>query len=236
MADVCPMTHGTSTEDRIGCSDTDDDGWSDDGDTFVFDITQWADGDSDGYGDNPAPATDPDGCPDVWGNSTLDSLGCLDSDGDGWSEASDSYPNDKLLWSDDDEDGYADQSGTALSDDCPEVAGTSTEDRLGCIDTDGDGWSDEVDYYPADAGRHVKSNLPMIVLIAAIVAVTSTLLILRRGSRRTASHALRQPSIAPPPEPAAVQQAPPRPAGGLPPGWTEEQWEYYGQEWLDDDD
>jgi len=235
MADVCPMTHGTSTEDRLGCPDADDDGWSDDGDAFVFAITQWADGDSDGYGDNPAPATAPDGCPDVWGNSTLDSLGCLDSDGDGWSEASDSYPNDKLLWSDGDGDGYADQSGTDLSDDCPGVAGTSTEDRLGCIDTDGDGWSDEGDYYPADAERHVKSDLPMIVLIAAIVTVTATLLILRRRSRRTVPHALGQPSIAPPPEPAPVQQAPPRPAGGLPPGWTEEQWEYYGQEWLDDE-
>jgi len=235
MADACPVTHGTSTEDRLGCPDTDGDGWSDDGDAFMLDITQWADGDSDGYGDNPAPATAPDGCPDVWGNSTLDSLGCLDGDGDGWSEASDSHPNDKLLWSDDDGDGYAAQSGTALSDDCPEVAGTSTEDRLGCIDTDGDGWSDEADYYPADAERHVKSTLPMILLIAAIVAVTATLLILRRRSRRTTSHALGQPPIAPPPEPAPVQQALPRPAGGLPPGWTEEQWEYYGQEWLDDE-
>ncbi|SVB04989.1 uncharacterized protein METZ01_LOCUS157843, partial [marine metagenome] len=100
--DDCPMTHGISTEDRLGCPDTDDDGWSDDGDAFVFDITQWADGDSDGYGDNPAPASAPDDCPEVWGNSTLDSLGCLDSDGDGWSEAGDPYPNDKLLWSDDD--------------------------------------------------------------------------------------------------------------------------------------
>ena len=236
MADVCPVTHGTSTEDRLGCPDTDDDGWSDDGDAFVFDITQWADGDSDGYGDNPAPASAPDDCPGVWGNSTLDSLGCLDSDGDGWSEASDPYPNDKLLWSDDDGDGYADQPGTDLSDDCPGVAGASTEDRLGCIDTDGDGWSDEADYYPADAERHVKSILPMIILVAAIVAVTATLLILRWGSRRTASHALGQPSIAPPPAPAPVQQALPRPAGGLPPGWTEEQWEYYGQEWLDDDE
>ena len=236
MADVCPVTHGTSTEDRLGCPDTDDDGWSDDGDAFAFDITQWADGDSDGYGDNPAPASAPDGCPDVWGNSTLDSLGCLDGDGDGWSEASDPYPNDKLLWSDDDGDGYADQSGTDLSDDCPGVAGASIEDRLGCIDTDGDGWSDEADYYPADTERHVKSNLPMIVLIAAIIAGTATLLILRRRSRRTASHALGQPPSAPPPAPAAVQQAPPRPAGGLPPGWTEEQWEYYGQEWLDDNE
>ncbi|MCH2437432.1 MAG: hypothetical protein MK170_06920, partial [Candidatus Thalassarchaeum sp.] len=59
---------------------------------------------------------------------------------------------------------------------------------------------------------------------------------LRRRSRRTASHALGHPPSAPPPAPPAVQQAPPRPAGGLPPGWTEEQWEYYGQEWLDDNE
>ena len=152
--DDCPMTYGASTEDRLGCPDTDDDGWSDDGDAFVFDITQWADGDSDGYGDNPAPATAPDDCPDVWGNSTLDSLGCLDSDGDGWSEASDSYPNHKLLWSDDDGDGYADQSGTDLSDDCPGVAGTSIWGLLGCIDTDGDGWANtEDDEYPMDVSQ-----------------------------------------------------------------------------------
>jgi len=151
--DDCPVTYGTSTEDRLGCPDTDDDGWSDDGDAFMFDITQWADRDSDGYGDNPPPASAPDDCPDVWGNSTLDSLGCLDGDGDGWSEASDTYPNDKLLWSDDDGDGYADQSGTDLSDDCPGVAGTSIWGLLGCIDTDGDGWADTEDEYPMDVSQ-----------------------------------------------------------------------------------
>ena len=31
----------------------------------------------------------------------------------------------------------------AKRDDCPEVAGTSTRDVQGCIDSDGDGWSDE---------------------------------------------------------------------------------------------
>jgi hypothetical protein len=34
------------------------------------------------------------------------------------------------------------------------------------------------------------------------------------------------------PTPAKPAQAPPIPASGLPPGWTEEQWKWYGHEWL----
>jgi hypothetical protein len=30
------------------------------------------------------------------------------------------------------------------------------------------------------------------------------------------------------------QPPPPLPPSGLPEGWTQEQWNYYGQEWLDD--
>jgi len=39
------------------------------------------------------------------------------------------------------------------------------------------------------------------------------------------------PVVAPIPSPA-VQQGPPLPPGGLPSGWTMEQWQHYGQEWL----
>ena len=47
----------------------------------------------------------------------------------------------------------------------------------------------------------------------------------------------RPPSISPAaqqPQQAAPQQppAPPLPPGGLPPGWTMEQWRYYGHQWL----
>ena len=35
------------------------------------------------------------------------------------------------------------------------------------------------------------------------------------------------------PEPT-VSQGPPLPESGLPEGWTMEQWEYYGQQYLDD--
>ena len=41
-----------------------------------------------------------------------------------------------------------------------------------------------------------------------------------------------------PPSPApevseAPVEAPPLPPGGLPEGWTTDQWKWYGQEWLD---
>ena len=59
--DDCPDYDGSSSEDRIGCLDSDGDGWSDpdenwtisDGaDAFVNESTQWSDLDKDGYGDN----------------------------------------------------------------------------------------------------------------------------------------------------------------------------------------
>ncbi|MEO2120865.1 MAG: hypothetical protein ABGX44_03535, partial [Candidatus Poseidoniia archaeon] len=34
------------------------------------------------------------------------------------------------------------------------------------------------------------------------------------------------------PEPTAVTSGPPLPAGGLPAGWTMEQWGHYGEQWL----
>ena len=60
-------------------------------DIFPNDPTQWSDQDNDGYGDN-AGGTTPDGCPSVTGNSTTDLFGCLDRDGDGYSDTGDSFP------------------------------------------------------------------------------------------------------------------------------------------------
>ena len=173
LPDDCPNVAGTSTQDRFGCQDTDGDGWSDDGDAFAYEPSQWSDTDSDGFGDNPSPAQLPDFCPNQWGNSTTSLLGCPDFDGDGWADIEDSHPENEQIWSDSDGDGYGDQVGTELSDDCPEVFGISSEDKLGCIDTDGDGWSDEGDYYPSDPSRHTRSLLPIIVIISILVLIAS---------------------------------------------------------------
>jgi hypothetical protein len=173
LSDDCPIVSGTSTQDLLGCHDSDGDGWSDEGDAFEYDPSQWSDSDEDGYGDNPSPASMPDFCLNEWGNSTVSLLGCPDSDGDGWSDIEDSHPESIQLWSDSDGDTYADQTGTELSDDCPDVYGNSSEDRVGCPDSDGDGWSDEGDYYPSDSSRHSKSQLTLILTVAIPVLIVS---------------------------------------------------------------
>ncbi len=60
-----------------------------------------------------------DDCPEIEGNSTKDRIGCLDSDGDGWSNAdgnwtinngADAFENDKTQWKDIDKDGFGDNT------------------------------------------------------------------------------------------------------------------------------
>ena len=98
--DACPTLEGYSTHDRMGCPDSDGDGYSDsdgtwtysDGaDVFPNDATQWADSDSDGYGDE-STGNNADDCPLEWGDSWRNNtLGCPDSDSDGW--ANDRMPS-----------------------------------------------------------------------------------------------------------------------------------------------
>ena len=234
--DACPQTAGTSTQDRFGCVDGDGDGWSDANDALPEEPTQHLDTDGDGYGDN-AEGVQPDACPDVAGTSTQGAFGCLDGDGDGWSDAFDAFPDNGLLWSDTDEDGYADQQGTALSDDCPEVYGTSTEDALGCPDTDSDGWSNSADAYPEDATKHEAGLLSGNLLTVGVpLIVVIVLLLLMLGRRRGPSAQQMPPAL--PVAPGLSVAAPPAPAGpplppeGLPPGWTMEQWAWYGEDYL----
>ena len=135
--DACPTQSGNSTMgNRMGCPDTDGDGWDDVFDQLPNLAHQWLDQDGDGYGDN-ATGPQPDACPGVAGNSTLDRFGCIDSDGDGMSNESDAFPNDPTRTQDTDGDGFDD-----LEDDCISQAGNSTQDRKACPDTDGDGYSD----------------------------------------------------------------------------------------------
>ena len=252
--DECPSIYGTSYQDRFGCVDADGDGYSDAGDTFPQDGTQWADSDSDGYGDNyyfdvqpltelhlnqrgdafpmnPSqwndtdgdgwgdnyndaswdsvrPVDDPstpdvneawpgnydpdstqvdkfplfryqwadsdndwigdepdtpvsDACPNTYGNSTNDRLGCIDSDGDGWSNPTagapahpegdaDAFPDDPTQWRDSDGDGFGDNTSGNNPDECPGEYGTSSIDRVGCPDVDGDGYSNAGDPFPQD--------------------------------------------------------------------------------------
>ena len=123
---------GDSTEDRVGCLDSDGDGWSDPdehwntsmgADTFPNNASEHRDLDGDGIGD----VSDPD------------------MDGDLVNDEIDVWPEDSGIWSDSDGDGYADQGMHSLSDNCPFIYGKSKIRFKGCSDIDGDFMPDEYD-------------------------------------------------------------------------------------------
>lgn len=154
LADDCPSVAGTSWQNNtLGCTDTDSDGWADQEDSFVDDFTQWSDIDGDGFGDNLGGTT-PDACPGEFGNSSMGNrLGCPDADGDGWDDIIDALPSTPNQWLDQDGDGFGDNATGPQPDACPGVAGNSTHDRFGCLDSDGDGMSDDNDAFPNDGTR-----------------------------------------------------------------------------------
>ena len=86
-----------------------------------------------------------DTCPDEPGSSTEDRFGCTDTDGDGWSDVNDAFDFEVTQWLDSDRDGFGDSLVGIDGDACPTVRGDSQHDRIGCPDTDGDGWSDMMD-------------------------------------------------------------------------------------------
>ncbi len=136
--DSCPNVAGFSKLDRFGCLDSDFDFYSnpdadftvaDGADALPNDGTQWLDMDGDGYGDNQAPANNPDSCPSVAGNSTqeirldgaiISKFGCLDSDGDSFDDLSDEFPDDQTEWFDADGDTVG--SNTDYDDSEPLIA------------------------------------------------------------------------------------------------------------------
>ena len=88
------------------------------------------------------------------------------------------------------------------------------------------------------------SVVALISLVAIIIGINS---VFRRGSKGnsilhhephtvtdesppTAIHSMPVKSSSPPPPPPIIAPLPP---GGLPPGWTMEQWHYYGEEYLE---
>jgi hypothetical protein len=129
--------------------DTDGDGYGDNiggnnSDAYPLDPSQHLDYDGDGFGDSQN-GTNHDACPMIYGTSFKDAFGCVDSDGDGWSNLSDIDDNNSDIWSDLDGDGFYDQPGFDGSDDCVNQVGTSIWPWRGCSDMDGDGEMDITD-------------------------------------------------------------------------------------------
>ena len=172
--DVCldtpenyPVLADGCTDESAKEIDWDEDGYTGEDDEFMFEPTQWADSDGDGYGDN-SEGVDGDQCPQVSGNSTVDRLGCLDTDADGYSDPSanfaaspsglaDAFINDATQWHDIDGDGYGDNSSGLNPDLCPTTNPLYriSVDLFGCApnerDTDNDGVVDSLDNCPTQA-------------------------------------------------------------------------------------
>lgn len=145
--DSCDTKTGDSYKDVKGCPDTDGDGYSNEGDAFPSDNSEWFDADEDGFGDNS------DDCLFTFGSSTVDRIGCIDSDDDGYSNSGDTFPYDGNEWEDTDEDGYGDNGDACIYD-----FGDSYIDRLGCPDSDYDGYSNYGDEFPYDSSEWYDSD------------------------------------------------------------------------------
>ena len=94
----------------------------------------------------------------------VDETGCApyekDSDSDGVSDEDDWAPFDANQSYDSDEDGIGDNNQVEGGDDCPQQAGNSSIDRVGCIDTDGDGISNPSSGWKVSDGADWKSQDP----------------------------------------------------------------------------
>ena len=159
QGDACPGFYGTSSLDRVGCPDADGDGWSNPdsvwtsaqgADAFPAISSQHSDSDGDGFGDNEG-GFEADACPEEPGSSINDRFGCLDTDGDGWSDAGDMLPLEPTQHLDQDMDGFGDSITGQQPDSCIDQFGLSTQQRFGCPDADGDGWDDTFDAFPEEA-------------------------------------------------------------------------------------
>ena len=133
------LTSSLGVGRTVAVSERDFDG---DGILNIFDSTPYTvlDADGDGIPDFT------DDCPDSAGNSTIDLLGCPDSDGDGYSDSGDFFPSNPGEWDDADGDGTGDNGDSFPND------GNETSD------SDGDGVGDNADVFPDDSEESVDSD------------------------------------------------------------------------------
>lgn len=221
-ADSCPDKFGKSRFDVYGCLDSDGDGWSDENDSFVEDETQWADSDGDGYGDEILGYL-PDSCPEVFGTSTVQRYGCVDSDGDGLDDELDKFPNDRNETLDTDGDGVGDNS-----DAYPQDATRS-----------------EIESKQKESSNLIQyAGLTLVILILLLFVG-----VFAKGRKKSndipsfeIGHLNNGVELHQEPQAAsemlgyqntlAPTQGPPLPPEGLPHGWTMEQWIWYGEDYL----
>lgn len=154
-SDDCPMVAGTSIADLDGCPDDDGDGWSNTGDAFPNNVSEWGDLDVDGIGDN----SDDDIDGDMW-NQT-EEWACQTDPWNASNKPTDT-DNDSLCdWIDldDDDDMWSDVNEILCSTDPLNNASTpsDTDNDTLCdwidADDDDDGITDVNDLFPKNANE-----------------------------------------------------------------------------------
>ncbi len=207
-----------------GCDplfDSDEDGISDANDT--------CDGHDDSI-DVDADGT-PDGCDPL-----------IDSDGDGVSDSADLCEgyNDTM-----------DSDGDGTPDDCDPTPIPEEENQSNDTDilSDDDDSSDAASESNSTDSKMIYAVIAAIVGLVIVFIAAIRLFIIRPGENSAwesppiDAFSSPVPEHYPPeqtqpavdlPQMEVATQGPPLPASGLPEGWTMEQWEYYGQQYLDD--
>jgi len=163
--DDCPkgmtgwIRTNSSDIDNDGCMDALED-YDDDNDGFedYDDYCSRIPGNSTMEFEKGCPDSDGDGRPDILDPFADDPTEWSDRDGDGVGDNSDAFPLDATQQSDIDGDTYGDEEFGNAGDSCPEIFGNSTIDRYGCLDSDGDGWSDAGDDFPNDPAIHLDTD------------------------------------------------------------------------------
>ena len=183
--------------DPTQCTDTDGDGFGDNPngttmpDAFPLDPTQWKDDDGDGF--NTAEAISNCGDNLTGNNPDLypsDPTQCTDTDGDGFGDnpngttMPDAFPLDATQWSDMDGDGYGDNGVGNQSDACVGTFGTSTIDRYGCPDSNGDGYSDMNGFLSTVSSKAAGGDIGSILILAIIPLLLIVAFTVRKASQK----------------------------------------------------
>ena len=116
---------------------------------------------------------------------------------------------------------------------------------VGCPDSDLDGWADENDAYPKDSSRYLAPDYSILIILLVSIttlAIFGGFVIVKRRyavNPKPTSYAdqplntLGISNVSVVTVPSSIPSTPPLPAEGLPEGWTMEQWQWYGSDYLE---
>ena len=247
IADGCDSlidSDGDGVSDDVDVCDGHDDAIDLDGDGISDGCDDLIDSDDDEVSDDEDLCAGFDDSIDVDGDGIAD--GCdslIDSDGDGVSDTEDQCSgfNDTI-----------DQDDDGIPDDCDQTP-LPVEEQTNVTDLEpAEDKSESSTAQDSETSEKMTGAVIIAVIGLLIVFISAARLLFMRPPQEelewgsappldvfaspTPEHYPPSPiqSVAELPQIEAVVQGPPLPATGLPAGWTMEQWQHYGQQYLDE--